>query len=41
MTTSTTDQITTPRRLQDDISDTIEAISIQIPKHVNAIEQLP
>jgi len=47
MTTSNTDRTTslelntTPQRLQDDILDTIEAISIQTPKHVNAIEQLP
>src|SRR5712672_1985689 len=40
MTTSNTDR-TTSQRLQDDISDTIEAISIQTQKHVNAIEQLP
>ena len=30
MTTSNTDQTTTLQRLQDDISDTIEAISIQL-----------
>jgi hypothetical protein len=44
MTTSNTDQTTTLQRLQDDISDTIKAISIQLSTiflQLNSVYLLP